>query len=129
MKWYTHVLKNYVNFNGRARRKEYWMFFLFNLIFAVCAAILDNLLGLSSKDMGGYGPIYGLYALATLLPGLAVAVRRLHDIGKSGWFLLIGLIPLIGGIWLLVLMCTDSQPGSNEYGANPKENTEPSMAM
>jgi len=129
MKWYTHVLKNYANFNGRARRKEYWMFFLFNLIFAVCAAVIDNLLGLSSKDMGGYGPIYGLYALATLLPGLAVAVRRLHDVGKSGWFLLVGLIPLIGGIWLLVLMATDSQPGSNEYGPNPKEGGEPSMAV
>lgn len=120
MKWYLSVLKNYANFNGRARRKEYWMFVLFNLIFAVCAMIIDNALGIADKDMR-YGPIYGLYALATLLPSLGVAVRRLHDVGKSGWFLLLALIPIIGSIWLLVLLVTDSRPGSNEYGPNPKE--------
>ena len=89
------------------------MFTLFNIIFTIVASIIDGVLGM---------PIFYLvYALAMLIPGLAVAVRRLHDVGKSGWMLLIGLIPLIGGIWLLVLMVTDSQAGANKWGENPKE--------
>lgn len=119
MNWYVKVLKNYAGFSGRARRKEYWMFTLFNIIFAIVAMVLDNVLGMAGDT--GYGLLYASYALATLVPGLAVAVRRLHDIGKSGWFILVALIPLIGGIWLLVLLCTDSKPGTNEYGPNPKE--------
>ena len=113
MEWYLKVLKQYADFSGRARRKEYWMFTLFNIIFTIVASIIDGVLGM---------PIFYLvYALAMLIPGLAVAVRRLHDVGKSGWMLLIGLIPLIGGIWLLVLMVTDSQAGANKWGENPKE--------
>jgi uncharacterized membrane protein YhaH (DUF805 family) len=69
----------------------------------------------------GYGPVYGLYLLAVIIPSLAVGVRRLHDVGKSGWMILISLIPIIGAIWLLVLFVTDSNPGENQYGANPKE--------
>ena len=122
MNWYLAVLKNYAGFSGRARRKEYWMFTLFNIIFAIVAMILDNVLGIAMAEIG-YGPLYGLYALAMLIPGLAVSVRRLHDVGKSGWMLLIALIPLIGAIWLLVLMLTDSNPGENQYGSNPKEMT------
>ncbi len=122
MKWYLKVLKQYADFNGRARRKEYWMFALFNIIFTVVAVILDNILGIAVEGFG-YGPLYGLYALAVLIPSLAVAVRRLHDIGKSGWMILISLIPIIGVIWLFVLLVTDSNPGENEYGANPKEMT------
>jgi len=121
MSWYVKVLKNYAVFSGRARRKEYWMFVLFNFIFCIIAMILDNILGLAFENVG-YGPIYLLYCLAVFIPGLAVSVRRLHDIGKSGWFILISLIPFIGPIWLLVLMCTDSEPGENDYGPNPKEN-------
>ncbi len=121
MNWYVKVLKNYAVFSGRARRKEYWMFVLFNFIFCIVAMILDNILGLAFENVG-YGPIYLLYCLAVFIPGLAVSVRRLHDIGKSGWFILISLIPFIGPIWLLVLMCTDSEPGENDYGPNPKEN-------
>ena len=121
MNWYVKVLKNYAVFSGRARRKEYWMFVLFNFIFSVIAMILDKILGLAFENVG-YGPIYLLYCLAVFIPGLAVSVRRLHDIGKSGWFILISLIPFIGPIWLLVLMCTDSEPGENDYGPNPKEN-------
>lgn len=98
------------------------MFTLFNIIFAIVAMILDNVLGIAMAEIG-YGPLYGLYALAMLIPGLAVSVRRLHDVGKSGWMLLIALIPLIGAIWLLVLMLTDSNPGENQYGSNPKEMT------
>ena len=122
MNWYLKVLKQYADFSGRARRKEYWMFALFNMIFAIVAMVLDNILGIAIEGVG-YGPLYGLYALAVLIPGLAVAVRRLHDVGKSGWMILIALIPLIGAIWLLVLMVTDSKPEENQYGQNPKEVT------
>lgn len=122
MEWYLKVIRQYADFNGRARRKEYWMFILFNLIFAIAAMLLDTLLGINFAEGTG-GPLYILYALFALIPGLAVAVRRLHDIGKSGWMLLIAFIPLIGAIWLIVLMCTDSDSGSNEYGPNPKDHT------
>jgi len=121
MNWYLKVLKEYANFSGRAGRKEFWLFTLFNAIFAIVAMILDNLLGLAIRDVG-YGPIYILYILATLIPGLAVSVRRLHDIGKSGWYLLMGLIPCIGGIILLVFYATAGDPGENEYGPDPIQN-------
>lgn len=120
MNWYLLVLKKYADFNGRARRKEYWMYFLFHIIFCVAAILLDNLLGFAMAGIG-YGFIYLFYALALLIPSLAVTVRRLHDTGKSGWMVLISLIPLIGSIWLLVLMLIDGDPGSNEYGPSPKE--------
>lgn len=122
MEWYLKVVRdNYTNFNGRARRKEYWMFALFNIIFAIVAMILDNVLGIAMEEIG-YGPLYGLYALALFIPGLAVGVRRLHDVGKSGWMMLIALIPLIGSIWLLVLFVTEGNKGSNKYGEDPKDN-------
>ncbi len=120
MNWYLEVLKKYAVFSGRARREEFWMFTLFNIIFAFIAIILDNVLGIAIKGVG-YGPLYGLFVLAILIPSLAVSVRRLHDVGKSGWMILISLIPLIGSIWLLVLMATDSNIGKNEYGPNPKD--------
>jgi len=122
MNWYLAVLKNYAVFSGRARRKEYWMFVLFYMIFALVAMILDNVLGIAMDGIG-YGPLYGLYVLAMIIPNLAVGVRRLHDVGKSGWMMFIGLIPLVGAIWLLVLMVTDSNPEENQYGQNPKEVT------
>jgi uncharacterized membrane protein YhaH (DUF805 family) len=112
MEYYLKVLKNYANFNGRARRKEYWMFVLFYFIFICAAAVVDYLI-----ETGFI--ITGLFVLVHFIPSLAVQVRRLHDVGKSGWFLLVGLIPIVG-IWLLILYCTDSQPGANEYGENPK---------
>ena len=120
MNWYLKVLKNYAVFSGRARRKEYWMFVLFNMVFSIVAIVLDNILGTAIEDVG-YGLFYFLYAFAVLIPGLAVSVRRLHDVGKSGWMILICLIPIVGGIWLLVLMVTDSNPGNNQYGPNPKD--------
>lgn len=119
MDWYFKVLRQYADFSGRARRKEYWMFVLFNMIFAIVAMIVDNIAGTTAGNLP-YGFIYILYVVAVLIPGLAVAVRRLHDVGKSGWMLLISLIPIVGSIWLLVLMATDSSAGDNEYGANPK---------
>lgn len=101
MSWYIRVLKKYAVFSGRARRKEYWMFYLFNLIFFIAASALDTLIfGIAFI---GFGPLYVVYALAVLVPGLAVAVRRLHDVGKSGWYYFVILIPLAGPIWLLVL--------------------------
>ena len=119
MNWYLAVLKKYAVFDGRARRKEYWMFVLFYAIFGIVAVVLDNVFGTAGKDIG-YGIIYGLYSLAMILPALGVAIRRLHDTGRSGWWLFISLIPIIGSIWLLVLLATDGQPGENKYGPNPK---------
>ena len=95
---------------------------LFSILFGGIAMTLDSVFGIAIEGVG-YGPLYGIYALVLFIPGLAVAVRRLHDIGKSGWMLLITLIPLIGVIWLLVLLLTDSNSEENLYGANPKEET------
>ncbi len=122
MNWYLKVVKeHYADFKGRARRKEYWMFTLFNIIFLGVAVVLDTLLGLSFTELVPYGWIYVIYVLAVFIPGIAVVVRRLHDIGKSGWFYFIALIPIIGAIWLLVLLCTDSESGANKWGENPKK--------
>ena len=114
MEWYLKVVRdNYANFNGRASRQEYWMFTLFNIIFVVVAMVVDGVLGLGFI-------IYMLYMLAVLIPGIAVFVRRMHDIGKSGWWFFISLIPLIGGIWLLVLLATDGSSEDNNYGTSLK---------
>lgn len=128
MKWYLQVLKKYAVFSGRARRTEYWMYTLFCIIFAIAAMIIDNILGTTIKfNIGNvstglpYGYIYILYGLAVFIPGLAVSIRRLHDVGKSGWMYLIIFIPIVGAIWLLVLFCTDGVAGENKYGPNPKE--------
>ena len=120
MNWYLKVLSNYVNFSGRANRAEYWYFFLFNLIFGIVAIVLDSVLGLGIEGVG-YGPIYILYILATFLPGLAVAVRRLHDTGKSGLFVLLAFIPCIGVIALLVMMVMAGDQESNQYGPVPSD--------
>lgn len=120
MDWYLKVLKNYVGFSGRARRREYWMFALFNLIVAIVAIVLDRVLGLASEQYGGYGPIYGIYAFAVLLPSLAVAVRRLHDTDRSGWWLLLALVPVIGAIVLLVFALLEGTRGANRFGSDPK---------
>ena len=118
--WYKKVVfDNYANFNGRARRSEYWYFALMNLIILIGAAVLDNLLGLTFGVLP-YGWLYVIFALAVFIPGLAVAVRRLHDVGKSGWFYFIVLIPIVGAIWLLVLFFTEGNHGENQYGENPK---------
>ncbi|MCC2547391.1 DUF805 domain-containing protein [Hymenobacter sp. BT175] len=120
MDYFLHALRNYANFNGRARRKEYWMFTLFNIVFSIAVAIADQVLNLGSESFG-YGILSIIYSLAMIIPGLAVAVRRLHDVNKSGWFLFIALIPIIGGIWLLILFCTEGTHGSNQYGEDPKQ--------
>lgn len=118
--WYKKVVfENYANFSGRARRSEYWYYTLMNIIIAVVMMILDKTLG-TNFDPLPYGYLYMIYALAVLVPGLAVVVRRLHDVGKSGWFFFVALIPLVGPIWLLVLLCTDSED-DNHWGENPKK--------
>lgn len=122
MNWYLEVLKKYAVFSGRARRKEYWFFVLFNIIISIVLAVIDGVTGSFSAE-AGMGLLGGIYTLAVLIPGLAVSVRRLHDTERSGWWLLIALVPLIGAIVLLVFMVQDSKPGQNQYGANPKEAT------
>jgi len=119
MNWYVEVLKKYAVFSGRSRRKEYWFFVLFNIIASIVLAMVDSATG-SFNPETGMGTLGTIYALAVLLPSLAVSVRRLHDTGRSGWWLLLGLVPVIGAIVLLVFMVQDSKPGENEYGANPK---------
>lgn len=119
MNYYLAVLKKYAVFSGRARRAEYWYFLLFNIIFSIIVGILDSIIG-TSNTVGPYGLLQVIFLLALIIPGIAVAIRRLHDIGKSGWMLLISLIPIIGGIWLLILLARDSNPGDNKYGPNPK---------
>ena len=113
MEWYLKVLKNYVVFNGRARRTEYWMFFLFNAIITIILSFLQSIADIDKI-------LTGIYGLLTLLPSLAVGARRLHDSGRSGWWLLIGIIPFIGTIILLIFFCLDSEEGENRFGANPK---------
>jgi len=122
--WYKKVVfENYANFSGRARRSEYWYFLLMNLIFAFGAIMIDSFAGFNIAPLP-YGYVYGLYVLFTLLPGFAVAVRRLHDVGKSGWFFLIALVPFVGSIWLLVLFCSEGESGTNKYGTDPKNDFE-----
>ena len=105
MNWYLKVLSEYTNFKGRARRKEYWMFVLFNLIFSFGFGFICGLIG--------YPELANLYSLVVLIPSIAVGVRRIHDVGKSGWFLLIP-------IYNLILILTEGEKGENQYGQNPK---------
>jgi uncharacterized membrane protein YhaH (DUF805 family) len=119
MSWYLEVLKKYAVFDGRARRKEYWMFFLITVVITAVLILIDILIGTFSPQLG-VGLLAGIYSLAVLIPTIAVTVRRLHDTGRSGWWILLGLIPFIGGIILLIFMLLDSQPSANQYGPNPK---------
>lgn len=124
IEWYKKVVfEKYANFSGRARRSEYWYFLLMNMIIAIVAIIIDSVSGLNIAPLP-YGYVYFAYLFLTLLPGFAVAVRRLHDVGKSGWFFLISFIPFIGAIWLLVLFCSEGESGTNAYGPDPKNDFE-----
>ncbi len=120
MYWYLTVVRdNYANFSGRARRKEYWMFVLIQIIICILilsySSIVDDSFGLPIVES-----IFSLYLLATLVPWLALNVRRLHDIGKSGAYIFINFIPIIGRIWYMVLMATEGEIGPNKYGTDPK---------
>jgi uncharacterized membrane protein YhaH (DUF805 family) len=122
MNWYLEVLRKYAVFSGRARRKEYWMFFLFNLIISFLLGVIDGVMGTFSPE-AGLGLLGGIYSLAVLIPSIAVTIRRLHDTGRTGWWFLLIFIPLIGAIVLLVFMVLDSEEGTNDYGPNPKVET------
>lgn len=111
-------LSKYVDFSGRARRSEFWYFVLFTFLVGIVASILDSILGTDYDTSGGL--INTLASLALLLPSLAVAVRRLHDIDRSGWWILLGIIPIVGWIIVIVWYCTDTKPGDNQYGPDPK---------
>jgi uncharacterized membrane protein YhaH (DUF805 family) len=115
MNWYTAVLKKYAVFNGRARRKEYWMFVLFNVIIALVLFILELITNSLAITV-----LYYIYGLAVLVPSLAVTVRRLHDTNRTGWWIFIGLVPFVGEIILLVFVATDGNSGDNQYGPDPK---------
>lgn len=115
MHWYLEVVKKYVAFSGRARRMEFWMFSLVNFIIVLALSFTEGFTGI------GGGLLSSLYSLAMILPTLGVTVRRLHDTGRSGLWILIGLIPVLGFIVLLVFMCQGSKPGPNQWGPNPKE--------
>jgi uncharacterized membrane protein YhaH (DUF805 family) len=112
MNEYITVWKKFADFSGRARRREYWMFVLFNIIVSVVLGVVDGVLGLTTDS--GQGIIGGIYSLAVLVPTIAVGVRRMHDTGRAGWWLI---VPIMN----LIYTFTDSQPGTNEYGPNPKE--------
>jgi uncharacterized membrane protein YhaH (DUF805 family) len=128
--WYVKVLKQYVDFSGRARRREYWMFVLINVVILIVLSLIDTLLGTGGfRATSGGGSFYaanslgllsGLYTLAVLLPSIAVTVRRLHDTDRTGWWILLGFIPIIGGIVLLVFYVLEGTRGPNRYGPDPK---------
>lgn len=120
MNWYLKVFKQYTDFSGRARRTEYWMFVLFHVLAIIATMVIDTLLGLTMMSDSYYGLLYLIYVIISFVPALAVSVRRLHDIGKSGWYYLINFIPLIGPLWFLVYACTDGEAKTNKWGPNPK---------
>jgi uncharacterized membrane protein YhaH (DUF805 family) len=119
MNWYLKVFRDYFNFEGRARRSEYWMFSLYNFSFATILFIIDAIFRLS-LNFFPFGWFCILYAVTSFVPSIAVTVRRLHDVGKSGWMILLCLIPFFGGIWLFILLILNGDSQKNEYGENPK---------
>ena len=120
MSWFVEALMKYAVFSGRSRRMEYWYFALFVILISIALSIIDGLIGTYPRTMGA-GLLSSIFSLAVLIPSIAVTVRRLHDIDRSGWWVLISLVPLIGWIFLLVFTVQHSTPGTNRYGPNPKE--------
>ena len=118
MDWMTMPLRRYAEFSGRSRRKEYWMFTLLLIIVNIVVGIVEASLGLAGTF--GYGPLSLLVMLAIIVPSIAVGVRRLHDTGRSGWWMLIAFLPIIGGLVLLVFFVLEGTKGPNEYGPDPK---------
>ena len=119
MKWYIKCFKQYADFKGRARRKEYWLFTLFNILVLTALLVLDYVIGWADDTLG-FGVLYALYAIMAFIPSLAVCIRRLHDIGKSGWNYLFVLIPIVGAILMIVWFCTAGDAGENRFGDDPK---------
>ena len=121
LEWMLMPLKRYADFSGRSRRKEYWMFVLGVLIAAIVLGIIEGILGLSGMVGGAYGPLTLLLVLAVIVPSIAVQVRRFHDQDKSGWFVLLALIPFIGGLVVLVFMLLEGTKGPNRFGPDPND--------
>lgn len=116
---YLTAWQRYADFSGRACRREYWYFMLFNILISLGLSFIDAVIGLGNPEVG-MGLLSGLYGLSILLPSLAYAARRLHDSGRSGWWLLLLFMPLLGPLVILLFTLLDSEAGSNRYGANPK---------
>lgn len=126
MEWMLMPVRRYADFSGRSRRQEFWMFQLGIFLLYIAVLVVSVVVGAISETLSAI--VMGIFSLAMLgliIPSLAVAVRRLHDQDKSGWMLLLGLIPLIGSIILLVFYCTDGTPGPNQYGPDPKGQADP----
>ena len=125
IEYYKAALSKYADFTGRSRRSEFWFFALGNIIIMMLLYIplIGSIMASDGGDPGVgsflFTALIGIFALAIIIPSLAVAVRRLHDTGKSGWFYLLNFVPF-GGIVLLVFYCQDSEPGANKWGPNPK---------
>lgn len=118
MGWYLKALRQYADFSGRARRTECWMFALVNTVILVLLVVVDTAAGLSIGS--GTGLLGSIYSLAVLVPALAVGARRLHDTGRSGWWQLLGLVPVVGWIVLIYWYCLDGDPDANDFGPSPK---------
>lgn len=119
MKWYLEPLNKYATFEGRARRKEFWQFAVFVFLVQLVLGVIDRMIGTFSIG-AEFGLLGGVFSLFVLIPSIAVTVRRLHDIGRTGWWFFLYLIPLIGAIVMLIFMILDSQPETNQYGPSPK---------
>ena len=120
MQWYLDVLKKYTVFDGRARRKEFWMFALFSTIISIILSIIDRIIGTDFGGNSSSGWLSTIYSLAVLLPTIGVGIRRMHDTNRSGWWILISLVPCIGWIWYIVLAAQEGTAGDNNYGPDPK---------
>lgn len=121
MHWYVEVLRKYVVFSGRARRQEFWVFFLISAVISIFLTVTDEFMGwMFEMDGDDLGFLSTLYHIAIILPYLAVIIRRLHDTDRSGWWVLIAFIPIVGVIVLLVFLILDGTRGENRYGPDPK---------
>lgn len=127
MEWMLMPLKRYADFSGRSRRKEYWMFLLGVVLVAIVLGVIEAALGMNGMVAGVYGPLTTLLLLGLIIPGIAVQVRRFHDQDKSGWFVLLGFIPFVGGLIVLVFMLLEGTKGPNRFGPDPKGGADPSV--
>lgn len=127
MEWMLMPLKRYADFSGRSRRKEYWMFLLGVVIVAIVLSVMEAAMGMNGMVAGVYGPLTTLLVLGLIIPGIAVQVRRFHDQDKSGWFVLLGFIPIVGGLIVLVFMLLEGTKGPNRFGPDPKGAGDPSV--
>jgi uncharacterized membrane protein YhaH (DUF805 family) len=123
MEWMLLPLKRYADFSGRSRRKEYWMFVLGVFIAAILLSIVEGATGMSGMIGGAYGPLTAIFFLGILVPSIAVQVRRFHDQDKSGWFVLLALIPILGSLAIFIFMCLSGTHGPNRFGPDPKDPT------